>query len=81
MLRAAAVGGGAYYMGKRSAESRQQTEAAQPPPQAAPATPGSDGAGMNAEAVQRLQQLADLHKQGVLTDEEFATQKTRILGE
>jgi uncharacterized protein YnzC (UPF0291/DUF896 family) len=29
--------------------------------------------------VQRLQELAELHKQGVLTDEEFAAQKARIL--
>ena len=26
-----------------------------------------------------LQQLADLHSQGVLTDEEFAAQKARLL--
>jgi uncharacterized protein YnzC (UPF0291/DUF896 family) len=34
---------------------------------------------MSADAVQRLQELAELHKQGVLTDEEFASQKARIL--
>jgi hypothetical protein len=28
---------------------------------------------------QQLQQLADLHAQGILTDEEFAAQKARIL--
>ena len=30
--------------------------------------------------MQRLQELGRLHDQGVLTDEEFAAQKTRILG-
>jgi uncharacterized protein YnzC (UPF0291/DUF896 family) len=34
---------------------------------------------MSADAVKRLQELAELHKQGVLTDEEFAAQKARIL--
>ena len=28
----------------------------------------------------QLKKLADLHKSGILTDEEFATQKARILG-
>lgn len=83
LLRAAAVGGGAYYMGKRSAESRAQEpyppgEGASPPaPQ--PAAPPSPTGGMSAEAMQRLQELAELHKQGVLTDEEFAAQKARLL--
>ncbi len=67
-------------MGKRRAES-------QGPPANAPAdeglaqqTPPPAEAGMSAEAVQRLQELAELHKQGVLTDEEFAAQKARLLG-
>jgi Short C-terminal domain len=74
-------------MGKRSAESRAQEPppgdspaqpASQPTPQPAAVSPSSAG-GMSAEAVQRLQELADLHKQGVLTDEEFAAQKALIL--
>jgi hypothetical protein len=42
--------------------------AAAPPPAAAP--------DMNAE----LTQLAQLHQQGILTDEEFAAKKAQILG-
>ena len=88
LLRAAAVGGGAYYMGKRRAESQGPPVAeSQGPPVAAqadeglpPQTPPPAKAGMSAESVQRLQELAELHKQGVLTDEEFAAQKARILG-
>ena len=34
-----------------------------------------------AAMVDTLQKLADLHKQGVLTDEEFAQQKAKLLGE
>jgi hypothetical protein len=64
-------------MGKRRAESQEQ--AAVPPGQG-PATPAAPAeAGMSADDLQRLQELAELHKQGVLTDEEFAAQKARIL--
>jgi Short C-terminal domain len=37
-------------------------------------------AGLTKEAMEQLQKLAELHKSGILTDEEFATQKARILG-
>lgn len=37
-------------------------------------------AGLSAEAMDQLKQLAELHTSGVLTDEEFTTQKARILG-
>lgn len=36
-------------------------------------------AGLTQEAMAQLEKLAELHKSGVLTDEEFATQKARIL--
>jgi hypothetical protein len=67
-------------MGKRRAETQAQ-EGAPSQEGAAPAAaePPASG-GMSAEAVQRLQELAELHKQGVLTDEEFASQKARLLG-
>jgi hypothetical protein len=47
---------------------------AEPEPQAAPppAAPAPD-------PIEQLQQLADLHDRGVLTDEEFAVQKSKIL--
>ena len=44
--------------------------AAQPLPPAAPA----------ADMIQQLKDLAALRDQGVLTDEEFETQKARVLG-
>ena len=43
--------------------------------QAAPAAPAG---GLNNESFVQLQQLGDLHKQGILTDEEFAAQKAKI---
>jgi hypothetical protein len=78
LLRAAAVGGGAYYMGKRHAET--QVQAGVPPDEAVAPPSQPVSAGMSEEAVQRLQELAELHKQGVLSDEEFASQKALILG-
>ena len=44
------------------------------PPPAAPAAPTA------ADPIEQLQRLADLKNQGILTDEEFAAQKARILG-
>jgi len=46
-----------------------QQEAAAPPPPPAPA----------ADPIQKLKDLADLKAQGVLTEEEFADQKAKIL--
>lgn len=33
-----------------------------------------------ADPIQQLKQLADLHEQGILSDQEFAQQKAKILG-
>jgi membrane protease subunit (stomatin/prohibitin family) len=48
----------------------QQQAQYQPPPPAAPED----------DANAQLQNLAELHAQGVLTDEEFAAAKAKILG-
>jgi hypothetical protein len=84
LLRAAAVGGGAYAMGsrhargqEREAEQDQQIDALQSQAQAPAPAPAS--AGISSDAVAKLQQLAKLHEQGVLTDEEFTAQKERLL--
>ena len=47
---------------------------AQQPPQAPPAPPAED------DDMAQLQNLAQLHSQGVLTDEEFAAAKAKLLG-
>jgi len=91
LMRAAVVGGGAYVAGKkvaqRSAEQGQQeneqderlatledqaSATADPPAQDAPATAPS--------MPDQLKQLAALHEQGALTDDEFAAAKARLLG-
>ncbi len=72
-------------MGRRRAESQQQDayqderigalESQQP----APAPAAAPSGGVSADAVQRLQQLGQLHEQGILTDDEFAQQKAKVL--
>ena len=82
LLRAAAVGGGAYMAGKHRANSQaQEAEAEQPaaPAEPAPAAPAAPAGGMSPDAIAQLKDLGDLHTQGVLTDEEFADQKAKLL--
>jgi Short C-terminal domain len=81
LARAAVVGGTAYVAGKAGAkaganQAAEQQQYAAPPPAAAPA-PASGG--MSEDSIAKLQQLADLHSQGILTDAEFEVQKEKIL--
>ena len=67
--------------GMRAGEARAQQSAAQQAElseaqqqAAAAATPAST------DTTAELQKLADMHKSGVLTDEEFAAMKKKLLG-
>ncbi len=94
LLRAAAVGGGAYLAGKHVAQrqadqeyadasqdqrisdlEQQQAYQAAPAPAPAPAAPAAAPS-----MADQLNQLADLHRQGVLSDDEFAAAKAKLLG-
>ena len=90
LLRAAAVGGTAYYAGKKVQQGReaeadqdarleeleyQQQAQAQAP---APPPPQASG-GISSEAIEQLQKLAELKQQGILTDAEFEVQKAKLL--
>lgn len=82
LLRAAAVGGGAYAFGKhreRQQEEEQQQAYYEGQQSAAAPAPAAH-TGITAEDTKRLSELGGLHEQGVLSDEEFAQQKARILG-
>ena len=59
----------------------RQTASAVPvtPTPAADAAPPAVGGGLTDEAIGRLKQLAELHAAGILTAEEFAEQKARLL--
>jgi hypothetical protein len=56
---------------EQQAQPEPQQYAAPPPPPA-PAAPARD-------PIQELKDLADLKQQGILTDDEFAVQKAKIL--
>ncbi|MGH9090252.1 MAG: SHOCT domain-containing protein [Acidimicrobiales bacterium] len=94
LMRMAAVGGVAY-MGSKAGTKRAmqqgaagqsptgaQQQAAQPAaaaptaPTAQPAPAGPEGAG---DRIAQLQQLAQLHESGALSDEEFAQAKAQVL--
>ena len=80
LLRAAVVGGGAYAMGKRSAqraaEQEQYADQQAPAPSAEPQAPASQA---SPSMLDQLNQLTALHQQGSLTDDEFATAKAKLL--
>jgi uncharacterized protein YkwD len=96
LLRAAAVGGGAYMAGKSRARrqdeqaqmqadqdqrisdlEQQQSYQQQPPPQQQ-APPPAAAPSQSSAMLDQLNQLAALHQQGVLTDEEFAAAKAKL---
>jgi hypothetical protein len=76
VARAAVVGTVAYRGSKRGAEATaNEAEAAAPqaPPEA-PSPAAED------PTTQKINELAQLHASGVLTDEEFAAAKAKALG-
>jgi hypothetical protein len=60
------------------AEMATEAAAAAPPPPPPPPAPAAAPAGDDAMA--KLQQLADMKAQGLLTDAEFAAAKAKLLG-
>jgi hypothetical protein len=85
--RTAVVAGTATAVSGRVARHQAERAAAQqttdqPEEQTAAqaqAPPAAPSAGLNDEALGSLERLGKLHEQGVLSDEEFAVQKDRIL--
>ncbi len=63
---------------KRQGERWAQQEAAEAPPQAAP--PAAAPAGGGNATIDQLKELGELKAQGILTEEEFAAQKAKLLG-
>jgi hypothetical protein len=91
LLRAAAVGGGAYMAGKSAQRRRSEQEGMyaeqdqrisdleqQQAAPAAPAPAAEPAAGPS--MLDQLNQLAGLHQSGMLTDEEFSAAKAKLLG-
>jgi hypothetical protein len=85
MARTAVVAGTATAVSNRVSRRQgnrwaQQEAAYQPQPQYAEPPPAAPAPAPAEDRVQQLKDLADLKEQGVLTDEEFAIEKARILG-
>lgn len=90
LLRAAAVGGGAYALGRhqgrnaeagdqQNADQDQQIQDLQSQQPAAPAAAAAPSTAYSDEALDQLNKLGAMHKSGVLTDEEFQSAKAKIL--
>jgi hypothetical protein len=95
LLRAAAVGGTAYAVGRRSGRQREEqanyeadqdqriADLEQQQQQAAPPPPPPAPAPAPAaqpSMLDQLNQLTDLHTQGALSDEEFTAAKAKLIG-
>ena len=64
---------------EQAAQPEPQQQYAPPPQQYAAPPPAPAPAAPAADPIQQLKALADLKQQGVLTDDEFAVQKAKIL--
>ena len=76
VVGAAVVGGAAYHAGKKGAEAGREADTRSRCPR--------ERRGRQEPAVEsyiaELQELAKLHEQGIIDDEEFAAKKEQILG-
>jgi hypothetical protein len=79
VARTAVIAGTATSVSNRVSRRQANRWAQEEPVQAAPAPPPPPPAAAP-DPVAQLTQLAQLHAQGILTDEEFAAQKAKILG-
>ena len=85
IARTAVVAGTATAVSNRVSRRQGERWARQgyydePEPQPAPAPAAAAPAAPAADPIEQLKELAQLKEQGVLTPEEFAVQKSRILG-
>ena len=63
-----------------AAQQQQQAEVAQAKQQGAAEAQAAAPAAPTKDVTAELQKLADLHKSGVITDEEFSAAKKKLLG-
>jgi putative oligomerization/nucleic acid binding protein len=94
LLRAAAVGGTAYAVGRHSGRQREEAaqaeaeqnqrladlEQQQPPPQQNQQPPPQAAPAQGPSMLDQLNQLNELHQQGALSDAEFTAAKAKLLG-
>jgi hypothetical protein len=83
VARTAVVAGTATAVSGRVSRRQSERWAAQeapPPQQAAPAPPPAAPAAPAESTIDQLRELGELKSQGVITEEEFAAQKAKLLG-
>ncbi len=86
MARTAVIAGTATAVSnnvsRRQAQrwQQQEYEQAAPPPPPAPVPPPSPGSAGGSALTGEIERLSDLRRQGMLTDEEFAAAKAKLLG-
>jgi Short C-terminal domain len=84
VARTAVVAGTATAVSNRVSRRQSERWAAQeepPPPQAAPAPAAAAPVAAASEStIAQLKELGELKSQGILTEEEFAAQKAKLLG-
>lgn len=84
LLRAAAIGGGAYMVGKNRAQHQAESDSGQGGSQQGGSQQGQSAAGAasphGSSMTDELNRLSGLHQQGSLDDTEFAAAKAKVLG-
>ena len=80
MARTAAVAGTATAVSNRVSRRQAERWAQQDAPPFQEAVPLEPQAAAAPDPIEQLRRLGELHQQGVLTDEEFAAQKAKLLG-
>ncbi len=80
VARTAVIAGTATTVSNRVSRRQGQRWAQQEEPQAAPApaAPAPEAGGQS--TIDQLKELGELKAQGILTEEEFAAQKAKLLG-
>jgi len=79
VARTAVVAGTATAVSGRVSRRQQGKWAAQEEQQMAAQAPAEPAPVQEEDPIARLKELGELHESGVLTDEEFAVQKAKIL--
>jgi hypothetical protein len=83
MARTAVVAGTATSVSNRVSRRQEGRWAAREQPQMAAAPPPAPVApppAQEVDPIERLKELGQLHESGVLTDQEFAAAKAKVLG-
>jgi len=79
VARTAAIAGTATAVSNRVSRRQGQRWAQQEEAQQAPAAPVAPAPEAGSSTIDQLKELGELKAQGILTDEEFAAQKAKLL--